>query len=231
MTSHKARTALGAGASLALRPTPTAGSYFNSQSDLGSLGESGTSDATGRSRSYNIEEDGVVPIMPETAAPAEGEAGNGSRVSGEADSGGGGDGGGDGGYNLFNFKFSSGVLGGSGSGKGAGGRGSGGAGAAGGGGGGRDTGDMPPPPPRPPSKEAKEGGDPQAALFPDPFQLQQSRRLSGLPENEEVVPDSPRPSLEAAKQVMYGEGRCFEENESCMCCVCSTLFWLVRELL
>ena len=228
MTSDKARTALGAGASLALRPTPTAGSYFSSHSDLGSLGDSAASDATGRTRSYNIEEDGVIPAKPPAAAAATGEAGDGSgtgSVSGD---------GGDGAYSLFGF--ASGVLGGSASGKGwsgragaaeAGGRGSSGAG------GGGDARDMPPPPPRPPSKEAaKEGGDAQAAAaaaaarFPDPFQQQQQqqqqpRRLSGLPENEEVVPESPRPSLEAAKQVMTRQAALEEVCSLGVFCLCS----------
>eukprot|EP00903_Cladosiphon_okamuranus_P018814 g17305.t1 len=209
MTSDKARTALGAGASLALRPTPTAGSYFSSQSDLGTVGESGSSDATVRTRSYNIEEDEVLPITPQVAAAAaplaSGEAGG--DISRTADVAGSGGGGSEGGRSLFNFKFASGVLGGSGSGKGAaGGRGSGGGGASGGGSRG-DAADMPPPPPRPPSKEAANEGDESqasaaaaAARFPDPFQMQQSRRLTGLPENEEVVPESPRPSLDAANQ-------------------------------
>ena len=183
-----------------------AGSYFSSQDLVGSSAESNNSDAHGRTRSYNIDEydGGVLPIETGTAA------------------GGGSGSGGDGGAGLFSFRLGS-AFGGNGtSGKaeaaasGGARAGSGAAAAAaadgGAGGNGGRGGEMPPPPPRPPSAEAaRESGDTQAAAaaaaaaaarFPDPFQ--QSRRLSGLPENEEVVPESPRPSLEA-KQARSGK--------------------------
>lgn len=242
MTSDKARTALGAGASLALRPT-----HFNSsQSEQGASADS-IADQHPRTRSYNIDhDDAALPAGAATdnnvAGAGIGDSGSGSRDGAESvDEGGGADGG----YSLFSFRLGSGLLGSSGSWKGKGavaevssssssGDGGGGEGAsaasamvaaaaagspsrtkrngaaARGGGGG----EMPPPPPRLPSTAAAKDAAATAAAhvpaaavvrFPDPFQAQQQQpsRLSGLPEHEEVVPQSPRASLDGAGQVKH----------------------------
>lgn len=236
MTSDKARTALGAGASLALRPTPVAGSYFSSHSDLGASADSGSNDAHGRTRSYNYEEgvDGALEAAGSAVVTDDGNGGgngNGSgTASGNGHNAGVGGGGGGVGYGLFRIGF--GPFGRGSARPGEGGKGtinkssigsdaagsSSSSSAGGGGGAGGEAGgalggineDMPPPPPRPPLADAakKAAGDvgapaPAAAAvtrFPDPFQ-QLPTRLSGLPEHEEVVPKSPRASLDAATQV------------------------------
>ncbi|CAM9486187.1 unnamed protein product [Pylaiella littoralis] len=246
MTSDKARTALGAGASLALRPTPVAGSYFSSHSDLGASADSGSNDAHGRTRSYNYEEgvDGALEAAGSAVVTDDGNGGgngNGSgTASGNGHNAGVGGGGGGVGYGLFRIGFGpfgrgsarpgeggKGTINkssigsdaaGSSSSSSAGGGGGGGAGGEAGGALGGINEDMPPPPPRPPLADAakKAAGDvgapaPAAAAvtrFPDPFQ-QLPTRLSGLPEHEEVVPKSPRASLDAATQDLdlgWGKG-------------------------
>ncbi|CAM9178341.1 unnamed protein product [Ectocarpus sp. 13 AM-2016] len=136
-----------------------------------------------------------------------------------AEASGGGDGSRDGGYSLFSLRFRSGLLGRSNKGSSS---------SAGGDGGGNGassaSGEMPPPPPRPPSAQAAKDAAPgseatntadlaaasaPAVWFPDPFQQpqQQPGRLSGLPENEEVVPESPGVSLEGARDLDLGWGK------------------------
>lgn len=221
MTSDKARTALGAGASLALRPTPTPLAGSSASSELAAM--DGTADHLqhhGRSRSENIDEmdDDLGGKMaaydvggPATTATGMGGSGSsGTAAAAEAVSG---DGGRDGNYGLFSLRFRSGLLGKSNKGANPSAGGNSVNGASSTSGGGATAGEMPPPPPRPPSAQANDAAagseatstaDVAAATvpavwFPDPFQQQQSGRLSELPENEEVVPKSPKASLEGAR--------------------------------